>query len=118
MLSTFAIGTPGANGVYLLGSHVSVCAIPPAIQSTMMVSSGCRGSRRRADQLRSRPDSAASVAAAPADMNPRRPILALMNFSSALIPAISSCAAIFASNFCSFIITPLILSAGNSSTGG
>ena len=73
VLSTCSIRTPFSNGVYFFGSKVSVCAIPPAIQSTMTASAVAReGGVCPLTSTGSRPASAASVPAAVAPMNPRR----------------------------------------------
>src|SRR5262245_26630174 len=75
VLSTCSVRTPGSNGVYFFGSHVSVCAIPPAIQSTTTESAVAFETRPccACSGCGSRPTSAASVAPAVAPMNARRP---------------------------------------------
>ena len=90
VLSTWSTFTPGANGVYFFGSNVSVCAMPPAIQSTITASAVAAGAASCCAARRvcgSRPTSAPSVAAAVAPMNPRRLMRALMNVSSRVIVA-------------------------------
>jgi hypothetical protein len=73
VLSTSLIGTPGANGVYRLGSNVSVLAIPPAIQRTITASAvAFAGACAARSSCGSRPTNAPSVAAAVAPMKPRR----------------------------------------------
>jgi hypothetical protein len=59
---------PGSNGTYRLGSKVSVCAIPPAIQSSTMQSAvaGNAGSGSAARAL----GTAASAANAAAEALP------------------------------------------------
>ena len=59
VLSTRSVRTPGSNGVYRFGSNVSVCAMPPAIHSTMMESAVASGPAARTS-CGSRPASAAS----------------------------------------------------------
>src|ERR1044071_1450773 len=43
VLSTLLLLIPFSNGVYFFGSNVSVCAIPPAIQSNITVSAVVEG---------------------------------------------------------------------------
>src|SRR6185437_4785155 len=87
VLSTCAVGTPGLNGVYLFGSHVSVCAIPPAIHRTITASAVAGGAVAARTSSGSPPISAASDPAAVVPMNPRRLIRELMYFSSLVIAA-------------------------------
>src|ERR1700728_1352561 len=87
VLSTSAVGTPGLNGVYFFGSHVSVCAIPPAIHSTIVESAVATGAAAARTSSGSPPISAASEAAAVVPINPRRLIRELMYFSSLVMTA-------------------------------
>src|SRR5438270_2661312 len=84
VLNTFSVRTPGSKGVYLLGSKVSVCAIPPAIQRTITASAVAGGAAAWTISG-SRPISAVSVAPAVAPINPRRLTRALIHFSSEFI---------------------------------
>ncbi len=88
VLRTFSTGTPGSNGVKRLGSNVSVCAMPPAIQSTMTASAvAVVGLACDACSRGSRPTRADSVAAAVAPMKPRRLTPAKTSRSSRVSPA-------------------------------
>src|SRR5438552_1762944 len=84
VLNTFSVRTPGSKGVYLLGSNVSVCAIPPAIQRTMTASAVALGAAAWTN-CGSRPISAARVAPAVAPINARRLTRELISFSSMFI---------------------------------
>ena len=71
VLSTRSVRTPGANGVYRLGSNVSVCAMPPAIQRTITASAAAFEAGRGVS-AGSCPQRADKVAAAVAPTNPLR----------------------------------------------
>src|SRR5580693_3470097 len=77
VLRTLSEARPVSYGVYFLGSNVSVCAMPPAIQSR--ITESARGSilgpaKRRA----SLPVKAASVAPTEARMKSRRELLNIL----------------------------------------
>src|SRR5438128_3608444 len=74
VLRTERASMPGSNGVYSLGSHVSVCACPPAIQSRIMASAlgSILGAVSSARATAGMPSAAAAPTAQPAPRNRRR----------------------------------------------